>query len=220
MSNLNAWQLGSPIYRRLPGANLGYNRDLDDPDYDPMTPPDVTYFVTKYFDDFLIGLKDDINNVYSDFFNPETAKLENLDWLAQLAGFTGEYWDSAYPVNVKRTLIKDAYTFIWENKGTRQLLEYLFDLFNLSAYLYLPGALIIGVTPLPGVVGGDPFRYLILINFYTAGYLRNSAEFRLLEKLNQLYGAVWCESRVAYSNFIVGFSFVGDPVFDQGYDTP
>jgi len=217
MTNQNAWQLGSPLYSRLPGVNQGFNRDLTDPDYDPMNPPDVTYFVTKYFDDFLIETRDNINNVYADFFNPDTARDENLDWLAQLAGFTGGYWDSSYPPAIKRELIKNAFTFVWENKGTQQLLEYLFDLFNLEAYLYLPGELLLGVTPLPGILGGDPFYYLILVDFYTAGYLRNSKEFRQLEKLNQLYGAVWCESRVAYSDFIVGFSFLGDPVFEEGY---
>lgn len=205
---MTAWQSGRPIYDRLPGESELYKRDQSDPDYNPTT--DVALWLTKFWDDLLIEQRGNVDNLYRDVFDPLTAKPENLDWLAQLAGYTGEYWDSSWTDTQKRQLIKRAYDYVWINKGTKQLLEWLIELFDLDAVIYSPGEFILGETPLGSPIGGEPFKYLINVDFRGAGYLRTSPEWKLLEKLNYLYGTAYSESKVVYTKFILGYSHLGD----------
>lgn len=204
-----SWESGRPIYDRLPGASELYKKDNTDSDnYNPTK--DVAAWLVAFWDDLLIEQRSNVDNLYRDVFNPDTAKPENLDWLAQLAGYTGEYWSSQWTDTQKRQLIKRAYDYVWINKGTKALLEWLIELFELDAVVYSPGQFILGETPLGSPLGGEPFKYLINVDFRGAGYLRTSPQWKLLEKLNELYGTAYSESRVQYTKFILGFSALGD----------
>lgn len=201
-----SWQTGRPIYDRLPGQNETYNKENPTAD-----DPAIADWLTSPWDELLTGLRTTIDNIPQDMLDPATAKAENLDWLAQLCGFTGDYWDSNWPVAVKRSLIANSLNYIWENKGTRDLLEWLIALFELEASVYQVGSWLAGIS-----VVGDPigdvesvFQYYIVVSL---DYLRTSTQWKLLERLNRLYGPVYSDSRVCYDGFYAGFSVVGDPI--------
>lgn len=200
-----AWEEGKPIYKRLPGDNEGYQRDQEWEGYEPEL--DVAYWLTKPWDDLLIETKQKIDDFYTNYLNPATAQPEYLDWLAQLCGFSGNYWDSQWPIAVKRSLLSNSYNFIWPNKGTRELFEWLFGVFVLEASVLVIGDFLFDVTLLDAPIGGGNLKYYIVTKLV---YLRTSPEWALLEKLNELFGPVFCESRVIYEQFYFDFSVCGD----------
>jgi phage tail P2-like protein len=201
---MSAWSEGRPIFLRLPLYGWQDNAIAD--------------AITEPYDRSLIELKEAILNFPRDFIDPDTCRSDALDWLAQLMGFTGDYWDTNWPDSIKRQLIKDA-QFIWSYKGTQQLLEYLLALFALDAVISIPGAWRVGITAIGNTIGGDLLTYSILIN--SAGkafYLRTSDEWRLIERLNRLFMPCWCSPTtlnsafVHYDRFRVGLSAVGEPI--------
>lgn len=202
----SAWEQGRPIYKRLPIAEEKYQVSPDDPELDP-----VADWLTLPVDEYLMAVKAAVDNFYADYLDPVTAKAENLDWLGQLCGFTGEYWETSWSQAQKRSLIDNAFTFIWESKGTRAVLEYLLDTFSIQDKIYLLGEFLAGRNVAGDVLGGEPLEYFLLLPL---SYLRTSYQWRLASKFNRLYGPVYVKSTVCFSQFHAGFSIAGDPVFD------
>lgn len=210
MTTQRRWEDGRPIYHSLPGENEGY---LKDPEFnDPVSDPPIADWLTVYWDELLIELQAELEAFPANYLEPATCRSDALDWLAQHSGFTGDYWDASWDDSIKRQLIADAYPFIWENKGTRVLLEYMIRLFNLQANVFILGDFLAGITPLPATLGGDPYTFYITVGLI---YLRTSVEWRLLERLRVLYSPVYCDSRICYDQWYAGFSVAGDPVFDE-----
>ncbi len=205
-----AWNTGKPIHDRLPGENEGYRKDESWSGYNPTIDPPIARWLTEPWDGLLIEVKTKTENVYATHLNPLTAQPENLDWLAQLCGFTGEYWDVSWSVAVKRQLIAQSLVDIWENKGSRVLLEWLIQLFGLQARIYLLGEFLADINKAGDVLGGEALHYWLLVKL---NYLRTSDEWKLLEKLNRLYSPVYCDSAVVYEQFFADFSIAGDPVW-------
>jgi len=202
------WDTDKPIYDRLPGDNEGYRRDQQWDGYEPDL--DAAYWLTKPWDTFLVETKEKIDDFYADYLDPVTAKEEYLDWLAQLAGFTGAYWDAQWPTAIKRQLILNSYSFIWPNKGTYDLFVWLFNLFTLEATVFMIGDVLADISTLPAQISHGNLRYWIVVRLI---YLRTSKEWALLERLNDLFGPVFAESRVLYDQFYADFSIAGDLVF-------
>ncbi|NDJ20940.1 hypothetical protein GS682_04630 [Nostoc sp. B(2019)] len=202
----SAWELLRPIYKRLPIAEEKYQVSQDDPELNP-----VADWLTLPVDEYLIVVKAAVDNFYTDYLDPTTAKAENLDWLAQLCGFTGEYWETSWTEAQKRSLIANAFTFIWESKGTRAVLEFLLDTFSIQSKVYLLGEFLAGRNVAGDALGGESLEYFLLLPL---AYLRTSYQWRLATKFNRLYGPVYVKSTVCYSQFFCGFSCAGDPVFD------
>lgn len=201
------WDTGRPILHRLPGLNEGY--DHDDPTSSPYPP--VSDWLTVFWDELLIQTKEKFEAFYANYLNPATALPENLDWLAQLCGFTGDYWDTSWPVATKRKLIARSYDFIWPNKGTRAVLEFLYgEAFGLQARVYILGEFRADITTVPGLVGGETLRFFVLVPLT---YLRTSIAWALVDRLRRLYSPVYVDSLVAYESFYAGFSLAGDPTF-------
>lgn len=210
MSNsAKSWQQGQPITLRLPGENSGYRKDEEWEGYDPELDPPIAHWLQDPWDKLLMDTKAKIDGFPTNYLYPETAYAEALDWLAQFCGYTGDYWSSNWPIAAKRELLRRSYDFVWQNKGTRALLEWLLALFELECRVYLLGAFLAGDT-VPAIVGGEPFLYYLLVKLR---YLRTSPEWALIERLNRLFGPVYAESRVCYERFYAGFSVAGDPVF-------
>ncbi|MCC5644808.1 phage tail protein [Nostoc sp. CHAB 5824] len=202
----SAWEQGRPIYKRLPIAEEKYQVSPDDPELDP-----VADWLTLPVDEYLVAIKTAVDNFYADYLDPTTAAFENLDWLAQLCGFTGEYWETSWTEAQKRSLITNAFTFIWESKGTRAVLEYLLETFGIQGKIYLLGEFLAGRNVAGDALGGEPLEYFLLLPL---SYLRTSYQWRLAVKFNRLYGPVYVKSTVCFSQFYCGFSVAGDPVFD------
>ena len=207
----NSWQLNRPIYLRLPDESGAYQGN------------EIVDAITTPWDEQIVDIKNTLLNFNNDFINPETARVDTLDWLAQLSGFTGEYWDKNWDISIKRELIKNSHTKIWSYKGTVILLQYLLDLFGLDAEVYVENVCFVGITAIGSSVGGRNLYYAIKLfvpgeenrQFYT----RNSKEWKLIERLNRLYMPCWCGSIpkngsfIHYEKFIVGVSAVGDPIW-------
>lgn len=197
-STAEAWETGRPIYSRLPGINGGYTDNA---------PAD---WLTDFWDGLLVALKGKIDDLPRQL-NPDTCDPDWLDFLAPLCGFTGEYWDKAWSEDRKRSLLRNSYTLIWSNKGSEAVLSFLLDTFDINHEIWLGDSFLLGVTELPGTLGSPEWQYYILLPLQ---YLRESVEFRLVEKLNRLYGPVFADSTVAYDAFYCGFSVCGDPIFE------
>ncbi len=193
------WNTGRPIYHRLPEESEAYQQN---PLVDAITAP---------YDAILMQWKDMAENFERDFLDPDTCRSDALDWLAQLCGFTGEYWDSGWSDAQKRELIRRSHTFIWANKGTQILLEYLLSVFAINARIYQLGLFLADINKAGDVVGGELLRYWILMPL---DYLRTSKEWGLVERLNRLYMPCFADSRVVFERFYADFSVAGDPVFD------
>lgn len=193
-----SWQEQQPIYKRLPAESEQYQGNP------------VVEWLCDPWDTMLVETRGKIESFYDDALNPLTCKAENLDWLAQLCGFTGEYWDPQWSESIKRQLIAKSFDFIWVNKGTRALLEWLFLVFQIEAQIYQSGQFIAGVSVAGDMLGGDAFHYYIRLPLK---YLRTSQQWQLVARLDRLYSPVYCESTVCFVAFFAGFSVVGDPVF-------
>lgn len=211
MDTAIAWGLGLPIYWRLPGINEGYRKDedpnviRDDPEEDP-----VAKWLTAFWDALLVAKKGQLDDIRDRQVDPLLCDPEWLDLLAVMAGFTGEYWDKAWPIPVKRQLIANAFTLIWSNKGSEEVLRFLLDAFGLVYDIWQGDQFLAGLDAAGSEVGTPQWRFVIRVGLE---YLRNSPQFKLAEKLNRLYSPLFTDNRVAFKQFYSGFSIAGDPVF-------
>lgn len=192
------WNTGRPIYHRLPEESEAYQGNA------------IVDAITTPYDAILMEWKGLLENFEQDFLNPDTCRADALDWLAQLCGFTGEYWDSGWSEAQKRELIRRSHTFIWANKGCQVLLEYLLQVFSINARIFMLGQFLADISKAGDAIGGDLLRYYILMPL---DYLRTSKEWELTERLNRLYMPCFADSKVVYSQFTADFSCAGDPVF-------
>jgi phage tail P2-like protein len=202
---MSAWDEQRPIFKRLPQYGWQDNEAAD--------------WITAAYDAVLIELQQAILNFPRDFIDPDTARSDALDWLAQLMGYTGDYWDTTWNDAIKRQLIKDAQPIVWRYKGSYYLLEYLFELFGLEVQIKLQGQWTIGVSKVGDAIGGPLMVYSLVIGDETnPGYIRASQEWRLIERLNRLYMPCWCApvttngSYLHYHRWRVSMSMVGEPI--------
>lgn len=206
----NSWKLNRPVYLRLPEESGAYQGN------------EIVDAITIPWDETIVEIKNKLLSFNDDFINPETAREDVLDWLGQLCGFTGEYWDKTWDTNIKRELIKNSHTKIWPYRGTVLLLQYLLDLFGIDAVVYVENVWFIGITAIGSPIGGRTLYYAIKLFVHETRdkqfYLRNSPEWKFIDKLNRLYMPCWCGSIpkngnfIHYEKFIIGVSAVGDPL--------
>ena len=202
-----SWENNAPIYGRLPGESEAYRKGEDNAE-EP-----VAQWLTTPWDALLCETRDKVNSFYQDFLNPLTAKPEHLDWLSGLCGYTSEYSLVEYPEAIKRQLIARAFDYVWINKGTKNLLEYLIiQSFQVDAEIYLLGNFIADVSVVGDTLGGEAFEYYIRLPLK---YLRTSKTWQLTERLNRLYGPIYCHSQVLYDRFYAGFSAAGELIFTE-----
>lgn len=211
-----SWSNRRPIHDRLPGYEGQYRKPEDWEDYDEASDPPVACWLVAPWDELLASSKDKLDAFYSTHLNPLTAEEENLDWLAQLAGFTGSYWGQGIPIAAKRLFIANAFTFIWPYKGTRILLELAFSSLGLGASIYQLGDALADfaqadITRIGTEEGSADKSYFILLPLQ---YLRTSVEWRSVERLDDLFSPVWAQRLIAYDHFYADFSAAGDPVMD------
>lgn len=188
-----------PIYARLPKINQRYQAE---------NPENPTNWITRWFDELLVQTKTTLDDLPRQL-NALTCDEEWIDFVAYLGGFTGEYWDKSWPLGSKRLIASEA-NWIWSNKGTRQVLEYLFAALNLDVTIWAGEQFYPDVTPLPAFLGEPTYQYWAIVPIT---YLRTSPEYRLADRINRLFGAVVSDSRVVYDGFYPGLSYPGDPVF-------
>lgn len=203
---MTAWDESAPITKRLP--RFGWQDGNA-----------AVEAVVGAYDTVFMELYQTIQDFEKDFIDPDTCRADALDWLAQLMGFTEDYWDNSWAESIKRQLIKDAQQIVWRYKGTFYLLQYLIDLFGLNVRIELKGQWRVGVSKIGDPIGGALLDYSLVIGSDTdPGYARNSPEWRLIERLNRLYMPCWAAPQTLNGNYLryhrwrVGRSAVGDPI--------
>ncbi len=199
----SAWQLGRPVYFRLPAEEEGYVGN------------EVADALTLWLDSFLIEVKEATVNFERDFVDPDTCRSDVLDWLAQYYGYTGEHWDVTWSDLIKRQLIKYSVSFVWPNKGRKILLEWLLSLFAIKILVIVPGDFIVGINYANDLLGGVVLRYFIAMPLpNNDGYLRGSKEWQLTARFNRFYMPCYCFSLICYKKFIAGLALAGDPLLN------
>ncbi|ALF55611.1 hypothetical protein ACX27_26660 [Nostoc piscinale CENA21] len=180
MHTKQSWETGRPIFSRLP---------------DVYQENSVADWLTVYFDEFLVGTKALVYDLPNQF-NPYTCDTRWLDYIAPLYGFSTLYWDRGWPETSKRQLLAGAYTTVWPNRGTRVALSYILSSLLIEHTIWEGSTFILGSSQLGiGTLGSGAWKYKILLprRYAFGGY-----EFRLTQKIDRLFGNLWCESEVIY----------------------
>jgi len=174
---MSAWSEGRPIFLRLPSDAERYQGN---PAVDAITAP---------FDSILVSYKAAIDNFERDFLNADTARSDALDWLGQLCGFTGKFWQADWTDAQKRLLIKNSHSFIWANKGTERLLIWLLSVFAIDATVLSTGDFLADINAADDdSVGGDQLQYYLLMPIT---YQTTDKAWLLATRLNDLYMPVF-----------------------------
>lgn len=185
-STYQAWVVEErPIYSRLPECYKDNN---------------IADILTVFWDELLINLKDKIYDIPRQL-DPETCDPIWLDFLAPLCGFTGEYWDTKWDTQAKRTLLLNSYSFIWKNKGTQEVLSFILNTLGIDHKIWTGQAFVLGVSKVSiDRLGDAVWEYKILLPSY---YTSEGNEFKLARKINSLFGPLWCKSEVRYERDII-----------------
>jgi phage tail P2-like protein len=197
-----AWIIDKrPIYSRLPQISQRYKAE------NPANPGN---WITQWFDELLVKTKASIDDLPRQL-NALTCDADWIDFVAYLSGFSGEYWDKAWSMATKRAIASKA-NWIWSNKGTQEVLEYIIAAVGLSAVIWLADDGTFDVDNLDEISFGEPqYQYFIQVPF---SYDRDGMSFRLAEKINRLYGPIVCDSAVCYDGIYLDYSEFGDAFFD------
>lgn len=214
MTLINGWATGRPIYHRLPVDCQQYQREpVDEND---IIPADV---LTDWFDVFLMASKLSVDNLFVDYLQPNTAKSSALDWLAQICGFTGEFWDATWDDTIKRQLIADSYRFIWPNRGNSDVLVYLIQLFQLPTYplfnIYIVPYWLANITNTPNIAGRVPDQFFIRLLNTT---IRDDWFWHQAKDFVKLYSPAWVNGVVCFDYWYAGSSAANDGVFDYIFE--
>jgi hypothetical protein len=93
--------IARPVYLRLPATSGTYN-SFDNEET-------VSKWLVSGVDEQLSESKGRISNFYRDYLDPDTCYPLALDWLAQHIGMFGDLWDVNWPIDTKRTIIKNMF---------------------------------------------------------------------------------------------------------------
>ena len=146
MNPKRAWIVDErPIYSRLPQISQRYKAE---------NPENPSNWLTRWFDELLVGTKTKIDDLPRQL-NALTCDADWIDFVAYLSGFSGEYWDKAWSMATKRAIASKA-NWIWSNKGTKAVLEYILNAVNLSAVIWLADDAVFDVDDLDVASFGEP----------------------------------------------------------------
>lgn len=201
-----------PIFSRLPHDNYGYRTDETE-----AASQDPSNWITGFYDELLCGLKYSLENFYRDYLDCHTAKPEHLDWLAQLHGFTGEYWEPAWPETFKREMLCHAHQ-TWQGKGTEELFAWLLATYGIATCtdpkkVWQCENFIAGESRLDWPIKGSPIEAFVRLPLGT--YSPESYEWKLTALWVEQYMPIWAIVVIGYCYFYSGYSRSGDGVFDH-----
>jgi Phage tail protein (Tail_P2_I) len=196
MDTFLAWQNNRPVYDRLPGDRGAYQ--VNDP----------TNWITKYWDDFLVYQKTQVDLLLTQNLNPETCDEEFLDYLGFISGFTKDTWDRNWPPSAKRKLIKEAYTLIWLNPGSINSISFIISAFDIQNRVIKTGDFLIGISEVGDPIGDIYWDYTIFLPTRYQG----TNTVKLVEKLNYLFGVCYCYSRIIFddSKFVNAYILINE----------
>lgn len=183
MQTYEAWVVERrPVFARLPGINGGY------------TDNSPTDWLTDYWDGLLLELKAKAEEAAGRQMNPLTCDPEWLDYLAPLAGFDANHWQIKWSEQTKRTLISNAFTLIWKDKGSREVLSLVLGAVGLRHEVIVQGDFLVGISEVGDPIGELPWDYTI---FLPPEYQYREEE-QLAQWVNERFGPCWCRSRIVF----------------------
>lgn len=165
--------------------------------------------VLTWFDEFISGQRDLLQTFYLEL-HPDTCQDKYLDYLAFLVGFSDSYWNTLWPNEVKRELIRQAHINIWPKRGRVDLLKWLIDLLALPVKIWTSQPIVLRVK-LPAKFGSHNYKLYLRVPI---SYSRGMTDWNEVEKLRQNYLPATTLSRTVYQTFKLGYSKVGEPVFN------
>lgn len=156
---------------------------------------EISDAVTYFWDQELVYLLEKIKDVERQI-DPVRCDPEWLDFLAPLFGFTEEFWDRSWSVNSKRALLKNAYSGvdIWARKGTADVLSFVLSSLEIKNEVIQNGSFIIGTDTVGEPIGRIAWDYTI----YLPAIYQNTPIEKLTKRINELFGACYCQSRIIY----------------------
>jgi hypothetical protein len=122
--------------------------------------------VTEYFDNRRENLES-IIDLFLNFNGDYTLfSHRQLDEIAYLFGFsTDVFWFSSWDITVKAALLKGVYAdpYIWQNNGTRKVLNYVLQTFNIDGRLVLDSGFIVNqdVVGVDLIDSGETYKLLV-----------------------------------------------------------
>lgn len=205
------WHNLRPIFNRLPIVYREPN-DGDNP----------SNWLTDFWDDFYVDIKEVAEAFFERHIDPATAETENLDWAATtIYGYLGEYWNPLWSDNVKRQLMTDAYPYLWVERGTQGVIEYLLDLHQVPTFpeagkIWFVPPLYAGVnTIVPCQVAYAPFQFDIRLDSFEE---RTAPAWVESYRVTELYTPIWSLPIVGHKYWYVGLSRAGEGVYDWEYE--
>jgi phage tail P2-like protein len=188
------WDTNRPVLHRLPVA--GYQ---DNP---------VAEWLTAWADQELSSIRDTLET-FTDRLDPAIAPVDGLDYLAHLVGMSGPYWDTTWTPAVKRAHIGAAFRW-WRERGRLSVLREVLDTHGFPYQLWQDGDLRLPVT-LSRPFAQNRLRVYIRLPLQ---YSRTSGQWREAQRSARNWLPAGVRSGVCYQGFLVGFSVLGDPLFN------
>lgn len=189
------WHNGQPVLSRLPQD--GYQDN------------EAVQALTGWVDENLTNKAEQLQNLYIDLTDPSTCKPEWLDFLAWCCGLSGSYWDTEWPIQVKRTLIANSHTVLWSKKGTLECIQFVLNAHGLLHSIWTDGDLVLPF-PMPGIFGEAQLRFFVRL---PVKYNRKAKEFREVERTIRNFSPAIVDAQVCYDVFRLGISRLGEPMF-------
>ncbi len=199
MDQIQAWSDSSaggrerPLFSRLPKAGYGDNSVAD--------------ALTKWVDQTYVAKKRQLERFHLEL-SPDTCADETLDYLASLAALSDSYWDTRWLPSVKRQLLTHV-SFLMRRRGTFAAIETVLRVHGIDYKLWTEEALLLPFQ-MPKRFGGSALRYYLRLPLT---YPRLGAAFKEAQRTLRNYGSAFTRSGVAYEWYYMGYSLLGDPMF-------
>ncbi len=203
----------SPIWSRLPAESQGYRED-DGADF-----YDVSRMLTAFQDENLCRLKGEVYAFPDNYLNPETARADALDWLAQAVGMIREYWNPEWDEGFKRWMIANSMN-LWPERGSGQALELILEAYGtttcVTPQVWLVPDFVAGESQAAAYIRGNP--YIFFVRVPLDAYQRDGTDWREIRRFTRLWSPAWVRGVLCYCYFYAGASVAGDGIFDPVFE--
>jgi hypothetical protein len=178
-----SWDTGRPIYDRLPNRNGGYENDPTD-------------WLTSFWDSLFVETKTRVDDIPDRQIDPLRCDEDWLDFLAVLFGWDSEHWQKDWSVSSKRKLLSRSLDFIWERKGSRDVLVYVLDSLEIKNRVMVRGDFIIGTNAVGDLLGANPYEFDVIL---PTAY-KNSSQFPLVRYIVRRFAPCWLEAHYRFDD--------------------
>jgi hypothetical protein len=152
--------------------------------------------LTTWVDHELVSTREKVKDEVERQYNPNTCDADRLNFLSQLTGFTGEYWDDFYTENQKRLLITNSLSSLWPERGRVECISQVLSILGVLHIIREKGSFILGESVLGDVLGFVGWQFVVILPNAYFGSLQEAA----VEKAIRLLTPCWCTSEIIYDD--------------------